>query len=74
VRREILDGYLRERAIEFGASAINGLVTQIDIPAGHNGKYKIHYQHYKEGSKIGTKVTTALAYIYTYICIIRMRV
>ena len=34
-RREIMDKYLRDRAIEYGAEAINGLVTSIDIPANH---------------------------------------
>ena len=31
-RREVLDGYLRDRAIETGAEAINGLVNSIDLP------------------------------------------
>ncbi|KAG5183210.1 geranylgeranyl hydrogenase [Tribonema minus] len=55
VRREILDGYLRERAIEFGATPINGLVTNIEVPEGHNGKYKIVYQNYDGAKKVGTK-------------------
>lgn len=53
-RREILDGYLRERAIEYGAKAINGLVTQIDVPASGNGPYKMHYQKYEGGKSVGT--------------------
>ncbi|CAM9633880.1 unnamed protein product [Chrysoparadoxa australica] len=52
-RREIMDGYLRERAVEKGASAINGLVTNIDVPANDNGRYKISYQNYEGGSKVG---------------------
>jgi geranylgeranyl diphosphate/geranylgeranyl-bacteriochlorophyllide a reductase len=55
VRREILDGYLRKRAIEFGAQPINGLVTQIDVPKGHNGRYKIHYQNYEGAKSVGAK-------------------
>ena len=31
-RREVLDGYLRDRAIEFGAKPINGLVQKIELP------------------------------------------
>eukprot|EP00968_Pinguiococcus_pyrenoidosus_P016465 scaffold1596_cov302-Pinguiococcus_pyrenoidosus.AAC.34 len=31
-RREILDGYLRDRAIEKGATAVNALVTNIKTP------------------------------------------
>jgi len=55
VRREILDGYLRSRAIEYGATPINGLVTKIDVPQGHNGRYKIHLQNYEGAQKVGTK-------------------
>ena len=55
-RREILDKHLRDRAIEFGAEIVNGLVTGIDIPADHKSsenKYTIHYQEYQEGSSAG---------------------
>jgi len=56
-RREILDGYLRNRAIEYGATPINGLVTSIDVPADHKvseAPYTINYQEYSEGSSAGT--------------------
>ncbi|CAN0097711.1 unnamed protein product, partial [Heterosigma akashiwo] len=49
-RREILDGYLRNRAIELGATAINGLVTDIDCPTTSTGKYKLTFQNYNGGS------------------------
>jgi geranylgeranyl reductase len=55
-RREILDGYLRDRAIGYGAQIVNGLVTSIDIPADHKvseNQYTIHYQEYQEGSSAG---------------------
>jgi len=57
-RREILDGFLRNRAIEFGAEAINGLVTKIDIPADGDTEtpYKLHYSNYN-GKKVGTPET-----------------
>jgi len=42
-RREVLDGYLRDRAVEKGAVAINALVTSIDVPTTPDGRYKIHY-------------------------------
>merc|ERR1719409_999787 len=32
-RREILDAYLRDRAVEKGAKSINGLVVSLDLPA-----------------------------------------
>jgi len=55
-RREILDQYLRNRAIQYGAKAINGLVTSIDVPEYHKvseSQYTIHYQEYVEGSQVG---------------------
>eukprot|EP00594_Rhizosolenia_setigera_P005755 CAMPEP_0178941620 /NCGR_PEP_ID=MMETSP0789-20121207/1510_1 /TAXON_ID=3005 /ORGANISM="Rhizosolenia setigera, Strain CCMP 1694" /LENGTH=416 /DNA_ID=CAMNT_0020620879 /DNA_START=534 /DNA_END=1784 /DNA_ORIENTATION=+ len=55
-RREIMDKYLRDRAIEYGAEPINGLVTSIDVPADHKvseSPYTIHYQEYQEGSSAG---------------------
>uniref|UniRef100_A0A0G4FV03 Geranylgeranyl diphosphate reductase, chloroplastic n=1 Tax=Chromera velia CCMP2878 TaxID=1169474 RepID=A0A0G4FV03_9ALVE len=45
-RREILDKYLRDRAVEKGANAINGLVTKIDLPREKDGKYTIHYSDF----------------------------
>ena len=52
-RREILDGYLRDRAIEKGAIPVNALVTKIDTPeTTGNGKYKLYYQEYA-GKKVG---------------------
>eukprot|EP00980_Cylindrotheca_fusiformis_P003835 scaffold858_cov123-Cylindrotheca_fusiformis.AAC.11 len=55
-RREIMDKYLRDRAIDYGAECVNGLVTSIDVPSDHKtseSKYTIHYQEYKEGSSAG---------------------
>ena len=34
-RREILDSFLRDRAISYGAEPIQGLVTSISVPEGH---------------------------------------
>jgi geranylgeranyl diphosphate/geranylgeranyl-bacteriochlorophyllide a reductase len=52
VRREVLDGYLRDRAIGLGTTAINGLVTSIDIPAEQSPDkpYTIHYTNYTDVS------------------------
>lgn len=59
-RREILDKFLRNRAIDCGAKPINGLVTKIDCPAktDQNGDYVIHYSNYN-GQKKGTPETAA---------------
>jgi geranylgeranyl reductase len=59
-RREILDKYLRDRAIEYGAECVNGLVTSIDVPADHKtseNQYTIHYQEFQEGSSAGVAKT-----------------
>jgi len=56
-RREIMDTYLRDRAIEYGAECVNGLVTSIDVPADHKtseNKYKINYAEYEAGKSVGT--------------------
>lgn len=42
-RREILDKFLRDRAVGLGATAINGLVMKLEIPEGKDGKYILHY-------------------------------
>ena len=42
-RREVLDAYLRDRAVATGAKAVNALVTDITVPKSDNGKYKIEY-------------------------------
>jgi geranylgeranyl reductase len=60
-RREILDKYLRDRAIEYGAECVNGLVTSVDVPEDHKtnpeSRYTIHYQEFTEGSSAGTPKT-----------------
>ncbi|CAB1113060.1 unnamed protein product [Ectocarpus sp. CCAP 1310/34] len=56
VRREVMDGFMRDRAIEKGAHAINGLVNDIDVPADKDsGKYKIHFARYEKGSRKGVQ-------------------
>jgi len=55
-RREVLDGFLRDRAIGFGAKPINGLVTDIEVPKDNSPTepYKLMYTNYN-GEKVGTK-------------------
>lgn len=50
-RREVLDSYLRDRAISFGATAINGLVTEIEVPSAKSDKYRITYANPKDSKK-----------------------
>jgi geranylgeranyl diphosphate/geranylgeranyl-bacteriochlorophyllide a reductase len=49
-RREVLDGYLRDRAVGYGTKAINGLVTSIDIPKtqSSDAPYTLHYTNYED--------------------------
>lgn len=60
-RREVMDKFLRDRAIEYGAEAVNGLVTAIEVPADHKenseSRYTIKYQQYEEGKSSGTAKT-----------------
>lgn len=56
-RREIMDKFLRDRAISYGAAPITGLVTGIDVPAGHatsEDQYNIKYQAFEAGKSAGT--------------------
>lgn len=51
-RREVLDGFLRERAVKTGATAINGLVTKIELPTSENGRYKVHFSNFEGSEKV----------------------
>ena len=53
-RREVMDGFLRDRAVEKGAIPINALVTAIDVPTSSTGKYVIHYSR-NDGPKSSAK-------------------
>lgn len=48
LRREILDAFLRDRAVGLGATAINGLVTKMVQPDTPDGKYKLIYSDYAD--------------------------
>merc|ERR1719428_1778759 len=54
-RREVLDAYLRDRAVSKGAQPINALVMKVDVPETADGKYTIHYNDFGDGEKAGTK-------------------
>ncbi|XP_023730032.1 geranylgeranyl diphosphate reductase, chloroplastic [Lactuca sativa] len=46
VRREVLDAYLRDRAVASGATIINGLFVKMDKPQEKNAPYVLHYNTY----------------------------
>ena len=52
-RREILDGFLRDRAASLGTHLINGLVQRIDTGKNRQGPYTIHYADYAAGGPTG---------------------
>ena len=48
-RREIMDQFFRDRAIEYGAESINGLVRSIDVSIDHKtneSQYTLNYQEF----------------------------
>ncbi|MFB2921740.1 MULTISPECIES: geranylgeranyl reductase [Aerosakkonema] len=56
-RREVLDGFLRDRAASLGANLINGTVYKLDIPTNNTDPYTIHYADHSDGSAEGTMKT-----------------
>ena len=56
-RREVLDGFLRDRAAKFGAKLINGTVHQLDIPAKNTDPYTLHYADHSNGGLEGEAKT-----------------
>ncbi|NJO45082.1 MAG: geranylgeranyl reductase [Oscillatoriales cyanobacterium RM2_1_1] len=49
-RREVLDGFMRDRAAALGAKLINGTVHKLDIPSTSSQPYVIHYNDHAEGT------------------------
>ncbi len=56
-RREVLDGYLRNRAAKLGANLINATVHKLDIPRNNTDPYTIHYVDHTEGGAQGIAKT-----------------
>ncbi|MDS3860196.1 geranylgeranyl reductase [Thermosynechococcaceae cyanobacterium BACA0444] len=56
-RREVLDGFLRERAAGFGANLINGTVFKLDIPENNSKPYVLHYADLSNGGPEGIAKT-----------------
>jgi geranylgeranyl reductase len=56
-RREVLDGFLRDRAAKLGATLINATVRKLDIPTNNNDPYTIHYFDHSTGGAEGTPKT-----------------
>jgi len=61
-RREVLDGFMRDRAAKLGANLINGTVHKLEIPtvpekSGNTAPYTLHYADHSDGNKVGTQKT-----------------
>lgn len=56
-RREVLDGFMRDRAAKLGAKLINGTVNQLDIPNNNTEPYTIHYADHSNGNAQGVMKT-----------------
>jgi len=52
-RREVLDGFMRDRAAKLGANLINGTVYGLDIPKNNTEAYTIHYADHSNGNAKG---------------------
>jgi len=52
-RREVLDGFMRERAHKLGAHLINGTVYGLDIPTNSTDPYTLHYADHCHGNSQG---------------------
>jgi len=56
-RREVLDGFMRDRAAKLGAKLINGTVYKLDIPTNNTDPYTIHYADHSDGNAEGIMKT-----------------
>ena len=56
-RREVLDGFMRDRAAKLGAILINGTVYQLDIPTNDTAPYTLHYADHSNGQVKGEMKT-----------------
>ncbi len=56
-RREVLDGFMRDRAEKLGAKLINGTVHKLEIPSNQTDPYTLHYADHSDGSLEGTAKT-----------------
>jgi geranylgeranyl reductase len=56
-RREVLDGFMRDRAAKLGAKLINGTVHKLEIPSNNTDPYTLHYADHSDGSLEGTAKT-----------------
>ena len=56
-RREVMDGFLRNRAAQLGANLINGTVHRLELPQSDHEPYTLHYADHSDGNAVGTAKT-----------------
>lgn len=56
-RREVLDGFMRDRAASLGAKLINGTVNKLEFPKSERQPYTLHYADHSEGGPAGVMKT-----------------
>ncbi len=56
-RREVLDGFLRDRAEKLGTKVINGTMHKLEIPGNQTDPYILHYADHSSGSLEGVSKT-----------------
>ena len=52
-RREVLDGFLRDRAVSLGVKLINGIVNKLEIPSSSTAPYVLSYADFSSGKAEG---------------------
>lgn len=52
-RREVMDGFMRDRAVRLGAKLINGTVNKLEIPTRDQDPYVLHYADLSDGNPEG---------------------
>jgi geranylgeranyl reductase len=52
-RREVMDGFMRDRAVKLGAKLINGTVNNLEIPKSDSEPYILHYADLSDGNPEG---------------------
>lgn len=56
-RREVLDGFMRDRAAKLGTQVINGTMHKLEIPSNNTDPYILHYADHSSGSLEGVSKT-----------------
>ena len=56
-RREVLDGFMRDRAAKLGAKLINGTMHRLEIPTSSQEPYTLHYTEHTPDGLVGESRT-----------------